>query len=199
MELKGDALACVRGGREVFRNVNFNVASGQALVVSGRNGAGKSSLLRAIAGLIRIASGNLIFSGSDPELPIGEQAHYLGHQDALKPALTVRENLLFWTEFLGRGHAVEPALQAVDLMRLADMPAAYLSSGQRRRLSIARLIAVPRPLWLLDEPTSSLDAPSQKRLAELMRGHLGSGGIVVAAAHGAIGLERARELNLDLT
>lgn len=197
MELKGDALTCVRGGREVFRNVTFNVASGQALVVSGRNGAGKSSLLRAIAGLIRFAAGTLVLSGSDPELPIGEQAHYLGHQDALKPAFTVRENLSFWTEFLGTRRSVDPALQAVDLTRLADMPAAYLSSGQRRRLSIARLIAVPRSLWLLDEPTSSLDTPSQKRLAELMRGHLGSGGIVVAAAHGAIGLERARELNLD--
>jgi heme exporter protein A len=149
--------------------------------------------------LIRFAAGTLVLSGSDPELPIGEQAHYLGHQDALKPAFTVRENLSFWTEFLGTRRSVDPALQAVDLTRLADMPAAYLSSGQRRRLSIARLIAVPRSLWLLDEPTSSLDTPSQKRLAELMRGHLGSGGIVVAAAHGAIGLERARELNLDPT
>ena len=199
MELQGAELACIRGGREVFRNVNFNVASGQALVVSGRNGAGKSSLLRLIAGLVRIASGRLTLSGGDPEIPVAEQAHYLGHQDALKPAFTVRENLSFWTDFLGAGHAIGPALQAVDLVRLADMPAAYLSSGQRRRLSIARLIAVPRTLWLLDEPTSSLDTPSQTRLAQLMQDHLGSGGIIIAAAHGAIGLERARELTLGAT
>ena len=197
MELRADELVCIRGGREVFRRVSFKLSAGQAMIVSGRNGAGKSSLLRVIAGLVRIASGHLTLSGADPETPIAEQAHYLGHQDALKPVLTVRENLSFWTEFLGAGHAVEPALEAVDLVRLADLPAAYLSSGQRRRLSIARLVAVPRPIWLLDEPTSSLDAPSQKRLGKLMHEHLGGGGIVIAAAHGSIGLDRARELNLD--
>jgi heme exporter protein A len=114
----------------------------------------------------------------------------------MKPSLSVRENLQFWTEFLGAHRAVEPALESVDLVRLADLPAAYLSAGQRRRLSIARLVAVPRPIWLLDEPTSSLDAPSQKRLAELMRSHLAGGGMIIAAAHGPIGLERARELKL---
>ncbi len=115
----------------------------------------------------------------------------------MKPSLSVGENLRFWTEFLGVGRGeIEPALDAVDLAPLADLPAAYLSAGQRRRLSIARLIAVQRSIWLLDEPTSALDAPSQKRLAELMRDHLASGGMIVAAAHGPIGLERARELKL---
>jgi heme exporter protein A len=115
----------------------------------------------------------------------------------MKPSLTVGENLLFWTKFFGIGRAaVEPALEAVDLSPLAGLPAAYLSAGQRRRLSIARLVAVPRPIWLLDEPTSALDVPSQKRLAELMRDHLAGGGIIVAAAHGPIGLERARELKM---
>ena len=198
MELRADELTCSRGGREVFRGVSFNLAAGQALLVSGRNGAGKSSLLRVLAGLIRIVSGRLALEGGVPELTIAEQAHYLGHQDALKPALTVAENLEFWAEFLGTRCAIEPALEAVDLVRLADLPAAYLSSGQRRRLSIARLIAVPRPIWLLDEPTSSLDAPSQKRLAGLMHDHLGGGGMIVAATHGPIGLERARELKMDM-
>ena len=196
MRLSGENLACERGGRQVFGGIGFSVAGGEALLVTGRNGAGKSSLLRMIAGLVRVAGGTLALAGGEPEASIGEQAHYLGHLDALKPALTVRENLRFWAEFLGAGGDVGGALEAVDLAPLAELPAAYLSAGQRRRLSIARLVAVKRPLWLLDEPTSALDAGSQTRLAELMRGHLGGGGIVVAATHGAIGLEGARELRM---
>jgi len=197
MQLTGESLTCVRGGREVFRGLSFSLKSGEALLVTGRNGAGKSSLLRMIAGLVRIASGTLALEGGEPDGVIGEQTHYLGHLDALKPALTVTENLQFWAEFLGPASGdVAPALQAVDLAPLADLPAAYLSAGQRRRLSIARLVAVPRAIWLLDEPTSALDAASQARLADLMRRHLTSGGMIVAAAHGAIGLERARELKM---
>jgi heme exporter protein A len=198
MEIRAEGLACNRGGREVFRDLSFGLAGGEAMLVSGRNGAGKSSLLRMVAGLVRIAAGRLILSGGESDIPIGEQAHYLGHQDALKPSLTVGENLQFWSRFLGDGRGIGPALEAVDLAPLADLPAAYLSAGQRRRLSIARLVAVPRPIWLLDEPTSSLDAPSQKRLAELMRNHLVDGGMIIAAAHGTIGLEGARELKLGL-
>jgi len=197
MQLTGDNLACERGGREVFRGVSFSLKNGEAMLVTGRNGAGKSSLLRMIAGLVRIASGTLSLDGGEQDSPIGEQAHYLGHLDALKPALTVAENLQFWAEFLGPSSGdVAPALEAVDLAPLADLPAAYLSAGQRRRLSLARLVAVPRAIWLLDEPTSALDAASQARLADLMRRHLTSGGMIVAAAHGAIGLERARELKM---
>jgi heme exporter protein A len=197
MQLRADDLACNRGGRSVFQGLNFSLGAGEALVVTGRNGAGKSSLLRVIAGLVRIAAGRLTLDGGELDAPIAEQAHYLGHQDALKPSLTVGENLQFWTEFFGVGHdAVEPALDTVDLSALAGLPAAYLSAGQRRRLSIARLVAVPRPIWLLDEPTSALDVSSQKRLANLMRDYLTGGGMIVAAAHGPIGLERARELNL---
>ena len=198
MQLKAESLTCNRGGREVFRNLSFDLTTGEAMVVTGRNGAGKSSLLRMIAGLVRIAAGRLSLEGGEPDIPIGEQAHYLGHQDALKPTLTVGENLQFWSGFFGDVRATEGALQAVDLAPLTDLPAAFLSAGQRRRLSIARLLAVPRPIWLLDEPTSSLDAPSQQRLAELMRVHLLDGGMIIAAAHGAIGLERARELKLGL-
>jgi heme exporter protein A len=196
MQLKADELACSRGGREVFRGLSFSLASGEAMVVTGRNGAGKSSLLRMIAGLVRIAAGRLLLEGGAADTTISEQAHYLGHQDALKPSLSVGENLRFWTEFLGTRGDIESALNAVELAPLTDLPAAYLSAGQRRRLSIARLIAVPRVIWLLDEPTSALDAPSQKRLADLMRTHLTGGGMIIAAAHGPIGLERARELKL---
>ena len=197
MQLTAENLACNRGGREVFAGLNFSLAGGEALVVTGRNGAGKSSLLRMMAGLIRIAAGRLALTGGEDEATLAEQAHYLGHLDAVKPALSVAENLQFWTEYLGTKRAdIDPALGAVDLSPLAGLPAAYLSAGQKRRLSIARMIAVPRPVWLLDEPTSALDAPSQKRLAELMRDHLAGGGMIVAAAHGPIGLERARELKL---
>jgi heme exporter protein A len=197
IQLRADELACIRGGRSVFQGLNFSLDAGEAMVVTGRNGAGKSSLLRVIAGLVRIAAGRLTLEGGEPDTPVAEQTHYLGHQDALKPSLSVGENLQFWTEFFGVGRdAAAPGLDAMDLSLLAGLPAAYLSAGQRRRLSIARLVAVSRPIWLLDEPTSALDAPSQKRLAELMRDHLAGGGMIVAAAHGPIGLERARELKL---
>jgi heme exporter protein A len=150
-----------------------------------------------IAGLVRIASGHVTLEGGETDAPIGEQAHYLGHLDALKPALTVAENLRFWAEFLGPSTGdVEPALAAVELLPLADLPAAYLSAGQRRRLSIARLIAVPRAIWLLDEPTSALDAAAQAMLAKLMRAHLRGRGLIVAASHGPIGLAATRELKL---
>jgi len=197
MHLVADNLACNRGGRVVFAGLSFALTGGEALVVTGRNGAGKSSLLRLIAGLVRVAEGRIALEGGDAEATVGEQAHYLGHHDALKPSLSVSENLGFWTAYLGgAAPALEPALEAVGLAPLAGLPAAYLSAGQRRRLSIARLLAVKRPLWLLDEPTSALDAPSQTRLAELMRGHLAGGGIIVAAAHGPIGLESPREMRL---
>ncbi|MGH6725062.1 MAG: heme ABC exporter ATP-binding protein CcmA [Pseudolabrys sp.] len=197
MQLKAENLACSRGGREVFAGISFSLAGGEAMLVTGRNGVGKSSLLRVIAGLVQIAGGRLEFEGGEQDAAIGEQAHYVGHQDAVKPSLTVHENLKFWTQYLGAAAApIEPALEAVDLTPLTDLPAAYLSAGQRRRLSIARLVAVARPLWLLDEPTSALDVPSQNRLADLMRRHLAGGGMIVAAAHGPIGLERARELKL---
>jgi len=196
MQLRAENLACNRGGRDVFAGLNFSLAAGEALLVTGRNGAGKSSLLRLIAGLVRRSAGRLELSGGEADAPIAEQAHYLGHQDGVKPSLTVAENLRFWIDFFGGGRPVLDALEALGLDALADLPAAYLSAGQLRRLSIARLVAIARPLWLLDEPTSALDAASQTRLAELMRVHLGHGGLIVAAAHGTIGLERARELKL---
>ncbi|HTZ03636.1 MAG TPA: heme ABC exporter ATP-binding protein CcmA [Xanthobacteraceae bacterium] len=197
MRLTVAELACERGGREVFAGISFAVEGGEALLVSGRNGAGKSSLLRVLAGLIRPAAGRLSLEGGDPELSIAEQAHYLGHQDAQKGALSVAENLRFWTGFFGRGGDTAGALAAVGLGGLAGLPAATLSAGQRRRLSIARLIAAPRPIWLLDEPTSTLDRGAQDRLAALMATHLAGGGLIVAASHGPIGLPAVKELRLD--
>jgi heme exporter protein A len=196
MRLEASGLACVRNGREVFTGLGFSIGTGEALLVTGRNGAGKSSLLRMIAGLVRTARGNLTLVDADPDQTIPEQAHYLGHQDALKPALTVVENLSFWARYLGGSEPVQEALAAVGLSALAGLPAAYLSAGQRRRLSIARLLAAKRPLWLLDEPTSALDREAQDTLAGLMRQHLAGGGIIVAATHGPIGLDGAKELRL---
>ena len=200
MRLSATNLACRRGGRDVFAGVSFSVTSGESLMIRGRNGAGKSSLLRMVVGLVRVAGGRLSLDGGDPELSVGEQAHYLGHLDALKPSLSVEENLRFWSAFLGAtvSDLSEP-LRAVGLDALADLPAAYLSAGQRRRLSIARLLAVKRPLWLLDEPTSTLDTAAQKRLGEVMLAHLAGGGIILAATHGPLDLDGARELNLDGT
>jgi heme exporter protein A len=196
MRLTGSGVRCVRGGREVFSGLDFEAASGQALAVTGANGSGKTSLLRLIAGLLTMAGGAISLEGGETELTLPEQIHYLGHRDAIKPALSVSENLGFWRDFLG-GEAFDPAaiLGSVGLDHAAGLPAAYLSAGQRRRLSIARLLAVRRPLWLLDEPTSALDAAGQTLFAKLMEDHLSRGGLVIAATHIPLGVT-ARELRI---
>jgi heme exporter protein A len=194
--LSVSGLGCVRGSRRVFDNLDLQLESGEALALVGPNGSGKSSLLRLIAGLLRPAAGEIALAGGAAERTVGEQAHYLGHLDALKPSLTIAENLDFWARYLGSDAAVgTSALSAVGLGGLVNLPAAYLSAGQRRRLSLARLVAVPRPIWLLDEPTSVLDAAGQERLAELMSAHLSGGGMILAATHGPLGID-ARELRL---
>jgi heme exporter protein A len=189
LRLSASGLGCVRGQRDVFHDVDFELSAGGALALTGPNGAGKSSLLRLIAGLLRATSGGIVLEGGPAELTIPEQAHYQGHLDALKPSLTVAENLAFWIHYLGGSAPPDTALAALGIAGLADLPAGYLSAGQRRRLSLARLIAVQRPIWLLDEPTSALDAAAQARLAELMREHLAGGGMIVAATHGPLGIE----------
>jgi heme exporter protein A len=206
MRLLGRGVRCVRGGREVFSNLDFEACSGEALAVIGPNGAGKTSLLRLIAGLLTMAGGSIALEGGGGELTLPEQAHYLGHRDALKPALSVLENLSFWRDFLG-GEAAGPKqglvteslvtenLVAVGLDHAAHLPAAYLSAGQRRRLSIARLLAARRPIWLLDEPTSALDTAGQTLFAGLMSDHLAHGGLIVAATHAPLGID-ARELRI---
>jgi heme exporter protein A len=196
MRLSGRGIRCVRGGREVFAALAFEASSGEALAITGPNGAGKTSLLRLIAGLLTVTAGSIALEGGEAELSLPEQAHYLGHRDALKTALSVSENLTFWRDFLG-GEAFDPAesLAAVGLDHAARLPAAYLSAGQRRRLSIARLLAVRRPVWLLDEPTNALDTAGQGLFAGLMQDHLARGGLIVAATHAPLGLP-ARELRI---
>jgi len=199
MRLFAADLACRRGGREVFHGIGFELdaADAQFLLVTGPNGAGKSSLLRIIAGLLRPAAGRLDLQGGDSELSIAEQAHYVGHSDAIKPALTVLENLAFWTRYLGPASmTVKAALVSVGLDSVADVPAAYLSAGQKRRLSMARLLTVERPIWLLDEPNSNLDLSGQQTLETIMHQHRSRGGMIVMASHANEGIASARELRL---
>lgn len=196
MQLSGTALRCERGGRTVFRDVDFAVASGELLQLTGPNGSGKSSLLRLIAGLNEPGEGRLDFTGGHAELTIGQQAHLIAHQEAVKAALTVRENLGFWAGFLGGGGAIDEALAAFGLTWLAAYPAGLLSAGQKRRLALARLLAVPRAIWLLDEPSVGLDTASQERLTAVMAAQLARGGMIVAATHVPLGLEPIRHLDL---
>src|ERR1700743_3882960 len=190
MRLSGRGVTCVRGGRPVFAGLDFAASSGEVLAVTGPNGSGKTSLLRLIAGLLRPAEGSIALDGGEDDLTLAEQAHYQGHRDALKPALSVMENLSFWRDFLG-GEISDAgkSLDAVGLDQPAHLPAAYLSAGQRRRLSLARLLTVRRRIWLLDEPTAALDAAGQAPFANLIRVPLASGGLIIAATHGPLGIE----------
>src|SRR6202049_2464922 len=196
MRLSGRDLRCVRGGGGVFSGLAFEVSSGEALAVTGPNGAGKTSLLRLVAGLLTSTSGSIALEGGETELTLAEQAHYLGHRDALKPALSVLENLSFWRDFLaGEACDAAEALSKGGLDHAAQLPAAYLSAGQRRRRSIARLLAVRRPIWLLDEPTNALDAAGPNMFADLMKDHLARGGLIIAATHVPLGVQ-AKELRI---
>lgn len=196
--LEGHGLACLRGERLVFRDLSIAAAPGAALVLTGPNGAGKSSLLRLVAGLLKPAAGRILWDGADvrddPEA-FRARLVYVGHQDAVKPALGVAENLAFWARAGGGGDPAA-ALGAVGLEGLAAMPASVLSAGQRRRLNLARLALAPRDLWLLDEPAVTLDAASVARLAALVAAHRARGGMVVVATHGDLSLPDAVRLEL---
>jgi heme exporter protein A len=195
MRIKAENLACERGGREVFSGLAFSLDAGEMLVVTGPNGVGKSSLLRVLAGLTEASNGELRLEGGHQELTLGQQAHHIAHGDAIKNALTVRENLDFWRGFLGGGDTAA-ALAAVNLGHLADFSAALLSSGQRRRLALARLVLARRPIWLLDEPTIALDDASQGMLQGLMRDHLAQRGLIVAVTHAPLGVASPKRLRL---
>jgi heme exporter protein A len=195
MQLTANNLTCERGGRIVFCNVSLSLEAGELMQLTGPNGSGKSSLLRLIAGLNEQASGTLSFAGGGDDLTIGQQAHYIAHQEAVKTALSVHENLTFWRDFMGGGD-VDDALAAFDLSRLATYPAGLLSAGQKRRLALARLVLVPRVLWLLDEPTVGLDAASLERLVKVMAAQLERGGMIIAATHVPLGREPDQRLQL---
>ena len=195
MELLGQDLTCERGGRIVFRNISLSLKPGQLMQLTGPNGSGKSSLLRLIAGLNEAQTGSVTLEGGSEDLSLGQQAHYVAHQEPVKAALTVAENLAFWRDFLGGGD-VDEALEAFDLSRLASYPAGLLSAGQKRRLALARLVLVPRMLWLLDEPTVGLDTASLARLVGVMAEQLDQGGMIIAATHVPLG--REPDLRLDL-
>jgi heme exporter protein A len=197
MRLSAEAVSIERGGRMVLADVGFSLDAGAALAVTGPNGVGKSTLLRAVAGFVPLAAGRVALTPAATERP-AEAMHYVGHADALKTQLTIAENLAFWTDMLGSGAGgMDPdaALERLGLARARDLPAAYLSAGQRRRLALARLLTAPRPIWLLDEPTTALDTAGQARLDEIMAAHLAGGGMILAATHAGLGVP-ARELRL---
>ena len=199
MRLRAWDLTIERGGRRVIAGLSFEAPAGSGVIVTGPNGAGKTSLLRALAGFLPIEAGGFALDGTDDERTAGEQAHYLGHADGVKGALTAGENLAFAAAILGGDSsraAQLAALQALGLAHVIDFPVRLLSAGQRRRAALARLLIAKRPLWLLDEPMTALDAAAQAALGAIMRAHVQGGGILVAAAHGALGLEGAQEIKL---
>lgn len=198
MSLAVDGLSVSRSGRTVLTSLSFRLLSGQALEVRGPNGAGKSTLLRALAGLLPKDSGAVWLEGGREGAGPAEQAHYFGHADGLKSALSAGENLAFAAGLLGGvADTAKAALGGLGLSHVADLPVAYLSAGQRRRVALARLLVAPRPLWLLDEPTAALDAAAQATLAGLMTQHLGAGGLIVAATHAPLELPGAATLRLE--
>jgi heme exporter protein A len=197
VSLEARDIACERGGRTLFEGLSFALAPGEALLVSGPNGAGKTSLLRQLAGLLPLSGGEFAVSGPPADTPLAELCHYVGHLNAAKTALSVRENLAFWADFLSGGN-LDAALAAFDLAPLGEISAGLLSAGQKRKLALSRLFASPRPVWLLDEPSVSLDASSVMRLDAALRDHLKAGGIAIVSTHVPLKTKFAKRLDLGL-
>ena len=183
-QLKLQEIAIRRGGRQLFSGVSLRLDAGQACALTGRNGVGKTSLLRAVAGLVALEAGEIGFGGAEPTQARAEGLHFQGYQDGLKPARTAREELAFWSRWAGADASLAAqAAETLALEPLLDLEIRRLSAGQRRRLALARLLAAPRSLWLLDEPLSPLDAAWRSRFGEIMRAHLDRGGLILAAVH----------------
>lgn len=203
MGLKAQNLAAKRGEDLLFVHISFTLSEGEALILTGANGSGKSTLLRVVAGLLRPESGSVSYTrGESGEArPAHEAAHYLGHRNAMKPELSVSENLTFWQDFLGNaeggeGLSIPEAAEMVGLGGITHLPFGYLSAGQQRRFAFAKLLVAWRPIWILDEPTAALDAAADRMCAGLVANHLSKGGLVLAATHQPLGLENARELRM---
>ncbi|WP_312798017.1 heme ABC exporter ATP-binding protein CcmA [Tianweitania sp.] len=196
MRITARDLGADRGGERIFSDISFEVGEGGCLLVTGPNGSGKSTLLRAIGGLLPLTEGTIALDPtSETWSSVPAACHYLGHHNGLKQTLSVEENLNFWRDFSGEPRqTVEEALDNVGLYGLGHLPFAVLSTGQRRRAAIARLLVTWRPIWLLDEPTAGLDARSEKRFAGLMEAHRAAGGIIIAATHWPLGLMDVQDL-----
>jgi heme exporter protein A len=204
-DLIAEQLACRRAARLVFTGLSFRLPAGGALVLTGANGSGKTSLLRIVATFLAPAAGRLLWGAEPVAADLARyraQLDYVGHQDGLKPDLTPRETLAFWAALRGVSRRRAPplldiALAAFALEGVADWPCRWLSAGQRRRLALARLIAAPAAVWLLDEPTSALDRDSQWRLEQAIAAHRGAGGRVIVASHAPNGITGADMILLD--
>ena len=196
----GKGLTCIRSERIVFAGFNFSVKAGDALVLSGPNGSGKSSLLRLMAGISRPAAGQITWRGKsiteDPEHFFSDM-HYVGHRDAVKQALSVRENLIFHSALRSVTSNIDNALDLTGLAALANVPARMLSAGQTRRLALARILASPAPLWLLDEPTVALDTVSVERLRAAIASHREGGGIVIASTNVPLNIEDGASVDIS--
>ena len=186
----GENLLCIRGERVVFAGLNFSVAAGGALVLIGPNGSGKSSLLRLMSGLLKPAAGTMTWDGeavTEDREAHNARLHYVGHHDAVKPVLTVAENLRFWAGLRESAEEAEKnlakALEVFDIEKLRDVPGRFLSAGQKRRVNLGRIIAAPATIWMLDEPQTALDKATIKRLEQTMADHRANGGIIVLSTH----------------
>jgi heme exporter protein A len=198
MTLNVENLACYRTGSLIFSGQTFTIIAGEAVMLRGPNGSGKSTLLRALAGMLPF-EGDVILNGvtlSKDMDGVQEQIAYAGHLDAIKPQLTVAENLTFWARLFAGG-SVENAVEQFSLAEIWDRPAHACSAGQKRRLGLARLVVSGRPLWLLDEPTVSLDVETTARFAKIVETHCAGGGMALIATHIDLGLENPREILLD--
>jgi heme exporter protein A len=197
VQLVAENLVVSRAGRAVIDGLSFRLEAGQALILTGPNGSGKTTLLRALAGFLAPAAGSIRLQAASDERERSELVHFVGHQDGIKTHLTVKENLAFWAAYLGdRPPALDAALERFALAPLSDIPAGYLSAGQKRRLALARLAVAPRPVWLLDEPTVSLDTAAVALLFAAIEAHVTGGGLAVIATHVALPLGRAQEIRL---